>query len=71
MRRQRAAVRRVGDDVDIGHDRRADADDRRRHDRADRLRRHDIDRHDLSNYTWTEGCNQDCTKQYHLYCFEQ
>jgi hypothetical protein len=30
-----------------------------------------LGRSDLSNYTWTEACIQDCLKQYHLYCFEQ
>jgi hypothetical protein len=30
-----------------------------------------LGRSDVSNYMWSEGCLQDCTKQYHLYCFEQ
>lgn len=30
-----------------------------------------LGRSDLPNYRWTEGCVQDCLKQYHLYCFEQ
>lgn len=30
-----------------------------------------LGRSDITNYTWTEGCVQDCLKQYHLYCVEQ
>lgn len=30
-----------------------------------------LGRSDVTNYSWTEGCVQDCLKQYHLYCFEQ
>lgn len=30
-----------------------------------------LGRSDMSNHSWTEGCIQDCLKQYHLYCFEQ
>ena len=30
-----------------------------------------LGRSDVSNYFWTEGCVQDCLKQYHLFCVEQ
>ncbi len=30
-----------------------------------------LGRSDVTNYTWTEGCVQDCLKQYHLYCVQQ
>jgi len=30
-----------------------------------------LGRTDVSNYTWSEGCVQDCTKEYRLFCFEQ
>lgn len=30
-----------------------------------------LGRSDITNYFWTEGCVQDCLKQYHLFCVEQ
>lgn len=30
-----------------------------------------LGRSDVTNYSWTEGCVQDCLKQHHLFCVEQ
>jgi hypothetical protein len=30
-----------------------------------------LGRSDITNYFWTEGCVQDCLKQYHLFCVQQ
>lgn len=30
-----------------------------------------LGRTDVSNYNWSEGCVQDCTKEYRLFCLEQ